>query len=487
MSIRSPPHRVIVADGVIDVDARLVVIGGQSRTLTPTEAALLGFLVQRSGDAVSREVLLREVWGYNPNVVSRTLDTTVARLRCKIELDPARPRHLVTAPGVGYRFVPHAPLPDPSGLSPMVGREDALAELRLALQARPPILTIVGAGGMGKSHLIRAFCGELGVPVVDLGALDRVSSVPDAVATAPDRVCSPGWRGLGHLLASREPPVLGLDALDHLSSPIAEGLAELLADAGAGVTVIVASRAPLRAAGERLVELGPLSPEAGRALFRARAREVDPGDDVAVGELVDRLGNIPLAIELAAARVTVLSPKEQLARLDRALDLLVDRAGDGRSLRGSIAGSWTLLTAADQAALRARIVFRGPFSLASAEAVLGQDTPLTLDAVQSLRERSLLGSTAGPDGTRFHILNPIRWFTLEQIPADPDSERRHARHFARWTGRGVLDLWALDVGDGAGRRQLVAELADLEAAVAWGLREGEVQAETPTRSRSSRG
>ena len=476
MPIRTPTHRVNVAEGVIDVDARQVVIGGESRSLTPTEAALLAFLVQRAGDAVSRDVLLREVWGYNPNVVSRTLDTTVARLRGKIELDPAKPRHLVTAPGVGYRFVPHAPSPDPSGLAPLVGRQQVLDELRLALSDHPPILTISGAGGMGKSHLLRSFCGELGAAVVDLGALDRLVSVPDAVAAALDRVCSPGWRGLGHLLGTRQPPILGLDAFDHLGSRLAEGLAELLAgvDAGPGVTLILATRAPLRVPGERLIELGPLTPEAGRALFHARARGLKPEDEAPVGELVDRLGNIPLAIELAAARCSVLSPAEQLARLDRALDLLVDRAGDGRSLRGSIAGSWSLLSPADQAALRALCVLRSPFSLSTAEAVLGLDTPAALDAVQSLRERSLLSVTQGEDGTRFTFLNPIRWFALEQIPDAAEAERRHARHFGRWSGRRVLDLWALDQGDGAARRNLVAERADLEAAVAWGLREGDV-------------
>jgi tetratricopeptide (TPR) repeat protein len=195
--------------------------------------------------------------------------------------------------------------------------------------------------------------------------------------------------------------------------------------------IVVTSRAALRIAGEHELALAPLAPEPAVALFIRRAQAIDArfaADQTVAAELCARLDGLPLAIELAAARTKILAPAAILERLERRLDLL---SGGPRhapprqqTLRGAIAWSFELLDP-DARRLFARLgVFAGGFTLEAAELVCGPDA---LDGIAALADHSLLSR----DGERFLMLETLREFALEQLPAGDDVRDRHARAFAR--------------------------------------------------------
>jgi predicted ATPase len=206
--------------------------------------------------------------------------------------------------------------------------------------------------------------------------------------------------------------------------------------------ILATSRVPLRLRGEHELEVDPLDAGSASRLFAERARQVRPEFRLSdsnlreVGEICDRLDRLPLAIELAAARVRALPPRAMLTRLDRALDLLtdgpVDLPGRHRTLRDTIAWSHELLDERERSLLRRLAVFRGGCSLAAAQAVSALGAP-TLEALELLVEHSLLKVTqAGTTDVRFELLETVREFGHEQLSASGEleqTERAHAHFF----------------------------------------------------------
>lgn len=466
----SSARRVLLTQGHVDLIRREVVLAGRRQTLSPTEIALLGYLDGREGLPATRAELLREVWGYSERVVSRTLDTTVARLRAKIEVNPAQPRHLLTVPGAGYRFVSlEGSAGGAVGLGPLVGREDTLQAIDAALALGAPLITLCGAGGMGKSRVLRAWAQRRGVPLVELGPLSRVEDARASVAAALGVKADVGWKELGEIVLDRALPALALDQAEHLLPDLPPRLITFLQTSAGNTrpTLILSSRVGLHVPGERLLELGPLSAADARTLYDLhRAGPEEEG----VEALLSRLGHIPLAVELAAARSRTLSVAEQIRALG--LDLLEDSDTQGRSLRRSIGGSWDLLDERARRGLRALCTFRDAFSLDAARAVLGGEPPAALATLSTLRESALVVRAAAGDG-RMSVLEPIRWFVLEQIPEDPEAALRHARWFARWGA--LARRRALDRDDGTMRRDLAVEASELLAAAPAALAAGEVE------------
>lgn len=449
--------RVYLFRGHIDRVQREAVLEGRRTPLSPTEIALLDYLDGREGQPATRAELLRDVWGYSERVVSRTLDTTVARLRVKIELDPARPRHLLTVPGVGYRF---AALPGgahrPSGLGPLVGREVELQALERALAQGVRVVTICGVGGMGKTRVLRAWAVRSGAPLVEMGPLGGVEELRETIARALSLSPLLSWRELGAALATREPASLALDQAEHLGEGLGGPLAAL-AHGGAGLAVVLSSRVPVRVPGERLLELGPLPPSDARSLYDLHRGGADePG----VSELLARLGHIPLAVELAAARSRTLSAVEQIRTLG--LDLLESQEPDGPSVRRSIAGSWDMLDERARAGLRSLCVFRDAFTHEAARAVLGRASSEAIATLEALRASALLMLAPGA-ADRLCVLEPIRWFVLERHPDDRGAALRHARWCARWGG--LTRSRALDRDHGELRHALVADFPEILAAI----------------------
>jgi predicted ATPase len=224
-----------------------------------------------------------------------------------------------------------------------------------------------------------------------------------------------------------------VDNVEHLQPTAAEALGAFVA-ACPSVTVVVTSRERLHVPGERVYAVPPMSEPDAEALFRSRA--ADAGVELETSEelrsLCARLDNLPLALELAAARTVVFSPAQLLDRLAQRLDLLKGARGvDARqqTLRATIAWSHDLLDAGEQQLFRRMSVFAGGSSFGSAEQVAGAGA----DVLQSLLDKSLLRRLDGKGGPRFSMLETIREFAAEQLAgADEtgDLERRHLEHYA---------------------------------------------------------
>jgi predicted ATPase/DNA-binding SARP family transcriptional activator len=325
----------------------------------------------------------------------------------------------------------------PGALTSFVGRRRELDEVR-ALITRPDmrLLTLTGAGGTGKTRLAleaaRAASGEFadGARFVSLAAVPEPELVPQAIAQALHLQQSRGQPlddVLRAFLADRE-LLLVLDNLEHLleASPLAT---ELLA-AAPGLTILATSRTHLNLYGETEYAVPPLSArEDAVALFADRAAAIRPGFTVTdvVADICARLDGLPLAIELAAARIRTLEPGEILARLERRLELLTGGPRDvharQRTLRDTLLWSYDLLEPEEQRLFAQLAVFAGGWSLADADGVLATSSRAALG---SLAEKHLVVRDA--EG-RFGMLETIRELAAERLGEDQRIRRDHARWF----------------------------------------------------------
>lgn len=411
-----------LVDGEIDLGARRIRRGNREHRLTANEAGLLAVLGGQPGQAVSRDELLRVVWGHRAAVVTRALDQTVSRLRVKLEADPAHPHHLLTVRGVGYVFHPaSAPDPEDAGL---FGRTDELASLR-ASTAR--VQTLVGPPGCGKSALARAYAEQSGhrVRVVpfdhDADLMARLAAGL-GVSLAGCRSQAGALERLAFALSAQRLELVLLDDLDSaLDHPL---LARLTEEASEVRFLLTARRAP--GFGDPIA-VEPLGVAAAVALFRARAGLTDTGT-ATLEALVTALDGLPLAIELAAARAALMPPAQMLARIDALLRIL--RTSTGGGLGEALAWSWAALPP-DLPALLARLsAFAGPFPLEAATAVadgLG-DELWVVDGLDRLRAHHLLKTA----GERCGLFLAVKQYAAQQRPDDAVRGRAlHEQHYAR--------------------------------------------------------
>lgn len=459
--------------GRVDLDARQLHRPDGSHTrLTPTEAALLGWLAARAGTAVPRGELLREVWGYAEGVRTRTIDTTMRRLRRKVERVPSVPRHLETVDGVGYRFVPLAELAlsgaGTAVLDATVGREDQLALLDQLADSGARLLSLTGPGGIGKTRLALAWVRERAGLVVELSDLTDPEGIVDAIASAADLPPGP-LPALAGQLASRGVVWLVLDNLEHLLPGATTAVAAL---ARSPLRLLCTSRVRLGLPGETRVEVPPLSPDAGVALLRARApSDLRLADEADLREIVARVDGMPLALELAAAHAPLLGAAGLRTRLASSLTLLHGASGPGHpdSLDEILAWSWSMLTEADRAVLGALLVFRGGIPVAAAEAVI--DDPAPLACLHRLRDQSWLVPRHGPAGSpRLALLVPIRSFLRARLQPTAGAADAHARWFAQAGALAARE--ALELDDGSARRALAADWHNLLQAADHALAQG---------------
>ena len=441
---------------------------------------------------------------------------TVARLADALGLSEAERAALATAAGRrlggGRQFAPVdplAPIPPPTPLTSLVGREPEVAEIAALL--RDPavrLLTLTGPGGVGKTRLAMRVAEAVqpaflhGIAFADLAPLDDPGLVLPTVAAAlgvREAVAQKLTEQLAAVLRDRQVLLL-LDNVEHVADAAPE-LARLVA-ACPGLTVLATSRGPLRLAGEHAYPVPPLGipdPAEGRdpatvarseagALFAARARAADPAfaldADTAetVGELCRRLDGLPLAIELAAARLRLLSPADLLARLDRPLALLAGGPRDlpdrQRTMRATVAWSFGLLVPGEQALFRRLAVFAGGFTLEAAEAVgIGTDGEGGLDGIVALLDAGLVrrDEPAAGGGTpehRYRLLEPVREFAGERLAESGEAEV--VAHAYAAYHLGAMDQVARDLRRGARQRldRIAADLPDLRAAFAWTLNAG---------------
>ena len=359
----------------------------------------------------------------------------------------------------GGRRVDGRPTALPQQLTSFIGRERELAEAA-ALLRNARLLTLTGAGGCGKTRLALELAGQRladfsdGVWPVELAALGEPELLGPAVAQALDtRLASdraPEVALAGHIGDRQQ--LLLLDNCEHLIEPVAHLVQALLGHCPR-LTVLATSREPLRIPGEvtwrvpslslpKLGERSPSDPQAESVrLFTVRAGQAAPGfelDDenaVAVATLCHRLDGMPLAIELAAARVSVLTPAQIVERLDDALDLLSAGSRTAmtrqQTLRATLTWSFDLLDAEEQILLRRLSVFAGSFGLEAIEDVCVEpplERPQGVGLLGRLIDKSLVHVEDGPGDHRYRQLETVRQYAGERLEEAGESgafERRH--------------------------------------------------------------
>jgi predicted ATPase/DNA-binding CsgD family transcriptional regulator/transcriptional regulator with XRE-family HTH domain len=401
---------------------------------------------------------------------------------------------------------PRPALPRPPTV--LVGRDRELAEVSAFLQrANVRLLTLVGPGGVGKTHLALAVAeGERGsfqhdAWFVDLSVLRDPTLVTATIAQklgVRDLGRRSSLEGLQQYLHNRQ-LLLVLDNCEHVLVAIPD-VAILLAGCS-DVKVLATSREPLDVRGEQVFLVQPLVlPDRTRlrnlttlaaapavALFVQRARAVEPAFELtadnadAVAEVCRRLDGLPLAIELAAARARGMPPPLMLARLGQPLDLLTgprDAPDRHQSLRAAITWSYELLSPEEQALLRRLSAFAGGCSLEAAEAVCAPDMDLdVLKGLAALVEKNLLRHDVEPGNVhRFRLLETIRDFALDKFARSSEAEatlRRHAMYFLNLAER--AEHWLAGPEQETWLDQLESEHDNLHAALQWSVEQGDVE------------
>jgi predicted ATPase/DNA-binding CsgD family transcriptional regulator len=390
----------------------------------------------------------------------------------------------------------------PRQLTSFIGRERELQDVR-ELLGGSRLLTLTGPGGSGKTRLGL----QLAVKVAS-GFPDGVYFVALAPVGNPDLVLSSIAQGIGlgdvgdrplldrlcsHLESARV--LLLLDNFEHLiaSAPVVAALLQATAE----LRIVVTSRAPLHVSGEQEFEVPPLQvPDLQSAtvatvagcesvrLFMERARAAWPGlvldeeNAAVIAGITQRLDGLPLAVELAAARVKLLPPATLLARLERALPLLVGGARElpqrQQTLRGTIAWSYELLGTGAGRWLAACSVFRGGISLEAAESVCAASIDLgveVLDALEELVDQSLLRRVEGfdgPGGPRFGMLYMVREFAAERLAEMPERARIEAGHAATFLAMAQAAGPGLrGPGEQEWLERLEVEYQNIRAAIDW--------------------
>jgi non-specific serine/threonine protein kinase len=387
--------------------------------------------------------------------------------------------------------------------TPLVGRVHEIATVRaMLLDEAVPLLTLTGPGGVGKTRLALAIARDVAYAFVDGTVFVDLAPVRDPALVLPAiaqvlGLREAGERTLAETLATVLKPRQLLLVLDNCEQVLdaAPLLAALLAACPA-LQMLATSRAPLRLQGEQLLPVPPLAlPDPAApppiidlaateavTLFVARARAADPAfaltdaNAAVVAEVCARLDGLPLALELAAARLRALSVEALLALLDRRLRVLTggerDRPDRQRTLRDAVAWSHDLLPPDDRALFRRLAVFAGGFDVEAAAAVAGSEPLVVLDGLQALTDQSLLVRVGGPahGAARWTMLETIREFGLERLADSGEADvvrSRHAEYFMTFAEQGRSEI--VGSARAAWIDRLVGDYANLRAALAWSV------------------
>lgn len=487
---------------------RRLLVDGQPAALGRRALDLLIVLAERPDHLLTKNELLDRVW---PGLVveEANLQMQISNLRKLLGGEV-----IATVPGRGYRFtavvgsaaaapsLTSAPVPPSASATPaapraaahrLIGRDHDLARLEELLQGGGCI-TLVGTSGVGKTSLARAVAALWsGRSVwVDLAALAHGSQVAGALARALDlQLTGSGDDAPAQLVAALggQALLLVLDNAEHLIQTCAE-LATLLRPL-AGVQLLVTSQAPLAVAGERVLRLEPLvlpgpeanlegsAPEGALALLVERIVAADhrfaatPAVLPLLRAVCAQLDGLPLALEMAAARVPLLGLQGVHDALAQRFALLTrghrDAATRHRTLHSALDWSYQLLDRADQQLFRALGVFAGGFTLDLAVALMTDDANArwdVIDGMATLADRSLVVVGSG-DPPRYRLLETMRAYAIEQLCQAPTraDEEHVVRH--RHVGAMLALFTRYQPADHAAKALCEAEMENVREAIAW--------------------
>ena len=515
----------------LDTEARVLTYDGAATTLGARGVAVLATLVSRAGEYVEKSVIMDAAW---PGVVVEedNLTAQVSAIRRVLAGVPGGKQWIETLARRGYRFVgPVIRRPDesatlwrgatsggeqrsqlataltadahpnnvPARVSSFVGRTRETAEVKRLLACNR-LVTLVGIGGVGKTRVALQVAAELikrypdGVWVIELGSISDAELVPTCVAQVlgiQEKAGEPLTRTLCRHMKNRR-LLLVLDTCEHVVAAAATFVAALLAEAP-NSHVLATSREALMVDGEQQFPLQPL-PLPGDAaslkevasaeavqLFVERARLLEPGfvltPDVGstVATICSRLEGIPLAIELAAARMSSLSIDEIGRRLSDRFGLLATGPRESprrqKTLRATLDWSYDLLGDEERRTLRRLAVFAGGFSLEGALRVAGEPTmkeAAMLDLLAALVARSLVLADGTKPGTRYRLLDTMREYCAEKLDVARERSlvsRAHARYFCD-RFEPALEEW-LQASDHHWNTVYLVERDNVRAALDW--------------------
>ena len=375
----------------------------------------------------------------------------------------------------------------PPQFTSFVGRGAEIKTVR-QMVADNRLVTLTGAGGVGKTRLAAQVADEMdgdfgdGLWYVDLAPITDPDVVPVAVTRAlglPDQAGRSTMETLTRVVAGRHMLIV-LDNCEHLIEACAS-LTVALLGACPSVTILATSREPIRVAGEVAWAVPSLSlADEAIALFTDRARQVRPDfvvtadNSATVAEICRRLDGIPLAIELAAARVRALSLVQILDSLHNRFRLLTGGARTAvrrqQTLRASVDWSHALLTEPERVLFRRASVFMGGFDLDAAQAVCGGSDVerfQTLDQLTLLIDKSLVVAEDSQFGTRYRMLETVRQYALEKLGESGEADTVRARHRDHYTELATL----LDTPGRSGHQHRVEqaeiEMDNLRSVFAW--------------------
>jgi non-specific serine/threonine protein kinase len=445
----------------IDIPEQLLWKGAVRLKITPKSFAVLTYLAQRAGTLVTKEELHGAIWT-DTHVGASSLKTCIAEIRRVLGDTAEAPDFIEAVPRRGYRFIALVGVSNlPAPLTSFVGRAGERSGVTHLLD-EGRLVTIWGPAGVGKTRLAMEIARDLmpamphGVWWVDLSPLFDSNLVGHTVATT---LGIPGFLvadTLARALNERQ-LLLVFDNCEHVRDACAS-LAIGLLRACPKLKILATSREALGVPGESVWPLSPLPvPDAsahdddpgafdGIRLFAERAKDANPFFSIAdhaaaVARICRCVDGLPLAIELAAARVKSVTPEQMTARLDDVLRLLAQRGptdpAHHQTLRAAFDWSYELLSAQERALFASLSVFAGSFTLTAVESVCGDtvhgDAGELFDLMSQLVDRSLVATEPSPEETRYRLLDTVRRYASEKLPAEMQAglARRHAEFFLR--------------------------------------------------------
>jgi predicted ATPase len=493
-SFDSAAERIPV-DDALAVRLRSTAAPANPSTLHSKAAGAIAFPMMAGGELVGFLSVTPKGYEFEPDDRQAIAALAEAVGLALVALDPRLRARDVDAPTNNL----------PLSLPLLIGRDEELAEIK-ALLEQSRLVTVIGAGGIGKTRAALQVAAEMpyadGVWFVDLAPLDDPAHVPSAIAEVFNVADEGGARRLidrvAGVLKARQLLIV-LDNCEHLISAAAEAAGHLL-QVCPGIRVLATSREPLGIDGEEPYRMPtlPVPPEnenltaervlqyGAAALFVARAHSAQRSfaltDENAplVADIVRRLDGIALAIELAAPRIKVLSLPQLSQRLDERFRLLSggSRTAQPRhqTLHALIGWSYDLLSEAEQSLLRRCAIFRGGWTLEAAEAVCAGERAAEwneLDLLSALVDKSLVVVEAEGDDRRYRLLESTRQFgaeRLDELGEREDVAARHGRYFAGVALESGDAYWQTD--SDRWTAQVRRELENHRAAIGWGLAGG---------------